>query len=370
MAAIYGLEYSTKALCARAVDDINDDADILNFLVGTCTVRHENQLHSVLFNDETEEISSHIYSYEQGSIEAVGCSTSNRNVAAVLRDGAQGCSVALHQLTEDKTLNDDAILQLNSSPESFAWHPSDSKHVAVASQTQLAWYDASATGQVEATSTIEFSTTTALPSSWSDPCVRVTMAWSPHQGGHGVSVAHGASLASFDQRSQGVAYQLHQAHNQAIRCIDYNNNHQYQMVTGGDDGFIRYWDIRDTTKPLKAFQHHSHWVWAAKYNSFHENLLVSGSSDGTAVLTNVASLSTQPQRHTDEDGDQDLTEEQLEARHALAKDGKLHTYEEHEDSIYQAVWSLSDPWVFASLSFDGRLSICRVPSDVKYAILL
>ena len=103
-------------------------------------------------------------------------------------------------------------------------------------------------------------------------------------------------------------FQIHHGHDQAIRCIDFNVNQQvpppvsnqslplsptsletlrpsldlvsspcsvfilasqapltlsslgqYQMVTGGDDGCLRYWDIRDTSKPLKAFQHHSHW---------------------------------------------------------------------------------------------------------------
>ncbi len=51
-------------------------------------------------------------------------------------------------------------------------------------------------------------------------------------------------------------------------------------------------------------------------------------------------------------------------------DGVISTYEEHEDSVYAAEWSSADPWLFASLSYDGRLVINRVPRATKYRILL
>ena len=52
------------------------------------------------------------------------------------------------------------------------------------------------------------------------------------------------------------------------------------------------------------------------------------------------------------------------------KDGVVATYEEHEDSVYAVEWSTADPWLFASLSYDGRLVINRVPRQTKYKILL
>lgn len=47
----------------------------------------------------------------------------------------------------------------------------------------------------------------------------------------------------------------------------------------------------------------------------------------------------------------------------------IKQYEEHEDSVYSVKWSTTDAWVFASLSYDGRLVINHVPSDEKYSIL-
>lgn len=54
----------------------------------------------------------------------------------------------------------------------------------------------------------------------------------------------------------------------------------------------------------------------------------------------------------------------------LSRDSLLASYDEHEDSVYSAEWAAGDPWTFASLSYDGRFVINRVPSDIKYSILL
>ena len=53
-----------------------------------------------------------------------------------------------------------------------------------------------------------------------------------------------------------------------------------------------------------------------------------------------------------------------------ARDALIKTYDEHEDSVYSIAWSVCDPWIFASLSYDGRVAIRNVPSEEKYRILL
>ncbi len=50
-------------------------------------------------------------------------------------------------------------------------------------------------------------------------------------------------------------------------------------------------------------------------------------------------------------------------------DEVIAKFEEHEDSVYSAVWSSADAWIFASLSYDGRLVINHVPQQEKFAIL-
>lgn len=50
-------------------------------------------------------------------------------------------------------------------------------------------------------------------------------------------------------------------------------------------------------------------------------------------------------------------------------DERLEEVEEHEDSIYSCAWAGNDPWIFASVSFDGRVIVSRVKRHHKYAIL-
>ncbi len=38
-------------------------------------------------------------------------------------------------------------------------------------------------------------------------------------------------------------------------------------------------------------------------------------------------------------------------------------------SVYAVEWSPVDPWVFASLSYDGRFVINKVPDQIKFKIL-
>jgi len=51
-------------------------------------------------------------------------------------------------------------------------------------------------------------------------------------------------------------------------------------------------------------------------------------------------------------------------------DGLVASYDQHEDSIYSLSWSAADPWIFASVSYDGRVVINTVPKDEKYKIIL
>jgi hypothetical protein len=51
-------------------------------------------------------------------------------------------------------------------------------------------------------------------------------------------------------------------------------------------------------------------------------------------------------------------------------DGLITAFEQHEESVYSVQWSPSDPWVFASLSFDGRVVINQVPQDYKYKLIM
>ena len=93
----------------------------------------------------------------------------------------------------------------------------------------------------------------------------------------------------------------------------------------------------------------------------------------------MSSLASKSYTHVDGESlnsQEAATEYVCEARVAIVsprcarplKDGLVAEYDEHEDSVYAIDWSTVDPWVFASLSYDGRFVINRVPNEIKFKI--
>ncbi len=67
-------------------------------------------------------------------------------------------------------------------------------------------------------------------------------------------------------------------------------------------------------------------------------------------------------------GDADGSRKRPEAK--LAADAAIRVHEEHDDSVVGLAWSPFNAWVYASLSYTGRVVVAQVPSAEKYKILL
>ncbi|KAG1682467.1 EARP-interacting [Nymphon striatum] len=189
--------------------------------------------------------------------------------------------------------------------------------------------------------------------------------WNPHQKCSQFGTVNDTSIRGWDLRTMQQTYCIENAHCQLVRDIDFNPNKQYYLVSCGDDCYTKFWDIRNTSESLLSISNHSHWVWKVRYNHFHDQLILTSSSDSRVILSNIASLSSEPFGHLIDDENEDD-----ESRKNVPEDGVISRYEEHEDSVYAVEWSVADPWIFASLSYDGRLVINRVPRSEKYKILL
>eukprot|EP00455_Lapot_gusevi_P012482 TRINITY_DN1593_c0_g1_i2.p1 TRINITY_DN1593_c0_g1~~TRINITY_DN1593_c0_g1_i2.p1 ORF type:complete len:212 (+),score=45.27 TRINITY_DN1593_c0_g1_i2:55-690(+) len=179
----------------------------------------------------------------------------------------------------------------------------------------------------------------------------------PHHPGLFVSV-NDKAIRAWDFRTSRESLVVPDAHTQQLRDVDYNPNKPYHIVTGGHDRRIKFWDLRKPKLPLKILTGHTHWVWSVKYNRFHDQLVLSSGSDGQVNLWSVLSISSAPLGDLED--------------HSSDKDGDklIKTFDEHEESVYSAAWSASDAWIFASLSYDGRVVVNHVPPPEKYKILL
>lgn len=126
--------------------------------------------------------------------------------------------------------------------------------------------------------------------------------------------------------------------------------------------------------PLAEFSGHSHWVWRVRFNPVHESLVASSSGDTRVALYHVPHLARLDAGKAPDQGGHGGGRLSGMGGPGSAHSGvpaqRHEAFEEHGDSVYGLEWSLADPWLLASLSYDGHVVLNRVPSKLKYKILV
>ncbi|XP_065842970.1 EARP-interacting protein homolog isoform X2 [Oscarella lobularis] len=370
---IYGLESQGRAISARTAE-----TDEIHYFVGTQSLRSDNQVHLLEFDDETHYIEKKVFGHPNGEIWQLSCSPKDRDLLSTSHSqvkrskleygatlwqipdsGEEGDGIATNRLPSTGSASGTHLknvmdLEGHKGPiKSVLWHPGgDNQIVSIDDHTIHLWDIDSA--KVIDTASLESKTLQSF----------YTGKWNPHQNCHQVMTAVETSLKGWDLRTMKPCWDIEHAHQQQIRDLDFNPNRQYYFVTCGDDCSIRFWDVRNTSAPLQIRKQHSHWIWCVCYNHFHDQLVLSSSSDSNVILCSIPSLSSEPLGHIDDD------EEKESSPVSPPKDCLVSTYDEHEDSVYSVAWSTADPWIFASLSYDGRVVINHVPRKEKFKILL
>ncbi|KAJ8290606.1 hypothetical protein GJAV_G00015190 [Gymnothorax javanicus] len=380
---IYGLEFQARALTAQTAE-----TDAIRFLVGTQSLKFENQVHIIDFDDENNVISKNVFRHQAGEIWHIGASPADKSVLTMCYNKTSDCKVtgcaAVWRMpaewesgnneSPDDSSNSPQTLELlchldNSAHSDIActlWEPmgDGKKLISLADNHVLLWdlQENSTNAVISGSATLEGKGQLKFMSG----------KWSPHHNCTQLATANDTAIRGWDLRSMSQIYCIENAHGQLVRDLDFNPNKQYYLASCGDDCKVKFWDVRNIGEPLKTLEEHSHWVWSVRYNHAHDQLVLTGSSDSRVILSNMVSISSEPFGHLVYEEDlSDVEENGLEEKcKEPLQDSIISTYEEHEDSVYAVEWSSADPWLFASLSYDGRLVINRVPRALKYRILL
>ncbi|XP_073424253.1 EARP and GARP complex-interacting protein 1 [Dendrobates tinctorius] len=380
---IYGLEFQARALTAQTAE-----TDAIRFLVGTQSLRFDNQIHVIDFDDENNIINKNVLLHHAGEIWQICASPADKNVLATCYSKTSDSKVTScaavwripkelqagsHEVPDDSSNNAQTLELLchldNDAQSNMAcvtWEPlGDGKKVMSLADNYLMIWDlqeSSTKATLGSSATLEGKGQLKFTSG----------RWSPHHNCTQVATANDTAIRGWDIRSMRQIYCIDNAHGQLVRDLDFNPNKQYYLASCGDDCKVKFWDTRNVNEPVKTLEEHSHWVWSVRYNHSHDQLVLTGSSDSRVILSNMVSISSEPFGHLvdDEDlSDQEDNQHEEKTKEPL-QDSIIATYEEHEDSVYAVEWSSADPWLFASLSYDGRLVINRVPRALKYNILL
>ncbi|KAJ8925355.1 hypothetical protein NQ315_009185 [Exocentrus adspersus] len=361
---IYGLEFQARALAPQLAE-----TEKIKFIIGTQSLKQaNNQIHLVEFNEEISTIKTSVFHHSDGEIWKITTSPIDSLKLStcynsVINESSCIMKTAILKLPESENPNTIEELEVATKLDTSLFgndvkitdfHPTESNKAVSVTENQIVLWDISGSEgksilniQLEGKHNPKFT----------------TGKWNPHQNCNQFTTATETHLKTYDIRSGDLAWNIDGVHSQLLRDMDYNMNKQYYIATCGDDGFVRIWDFRQTNQPVFSRTDHSHWVWCVRFNHFHDQLLLTASSDARVLISSAASVSS-------ENNESCITDETdgLETKQMLS-DGPLQ-WCEHEDSVYCAEWSPAEPWVFASLSYDGRLLISRVKKSLKYQIML
>ncbi|XP_055352650.1 EARP and GARP complex-interacting protein 1-like [Paramacrobiotus metropolitanus] len=377
---IYGIDFQARCLVSLAAE-----SDAVRFLIGTQSIKHENQVQLIDFDEDTNAVTRTVYGHPSGEIWHLSCCPYDADLFAACYNEVDGQKInsraALWRFPATRSSpsrstassGDDAqgaitrldkVLDLKDKEggdiQGVIWEPTSSQKKIITLKT-----NGVVTWEASSTSSSAFTESSSI-SVEGKGHNRITSAkWSPHHSSNTVGLCMETSIRGLDLRSSKTSYLIENPHGYMVRQIDFNQNKPYDLASCGDDCTAKIWDTRNVGAPLQVLDDHSHWVWCVKYNPFHDQLLLTSSSDSRVILTSVASLSSETVAHVSDEENRDETE-----KHERLADGVINVYDEHEDSVYALDWSSADPWTFASLSYDGRLVINRVPRNVKYRILL
>jgi WD40 repeat protein len=197
------------------------------------------------------------------------------------------------------------------------------------------------------------------------------------------AVSFSVLLRSFLRASPPAMWPLVQPLTLSFFWISQKNSKLFFDVgtTATDVFFFRqFFDLRSPGRPLLAGRGgHSHWACSVQYNPFHDQLVLSAGTDSVANLWRVSTISSAPLLTLADDGDGDEDGSGGENDDALAGNARVARHERHGGgggggggALYGAAWGRGgpDPWIYATLAGDGRVSLHHVPSQEKYKILL
>lgn len=357
---IHGIEHRCRSLCA-----LEGEQEVVSFLVGTQSMKQDNIVHLFELDEEFGELNDRCYHHGAGEVWHVASSPHSRDLISTCHS---------HVESEVNLESGATVWRLGGTPEEPRLEELGDVSAHNSNMRATEWGVEGCEGSLCSlgdTSLVQWNIDSnvrehsfcELPKRSSPTSLR----WNPHSSGNQVGIASDQHIRLHDLRTMKCTTVLDNAHTQTVRDLDFNPNRQYYMATCGDDCATRFWDTRNCSQPLLSFFNHSHWVWKVRYN-LRDQLLLTGGSDSKVVLLNVASLaSTDP---ATEDEEEEEAEKEIDHNKEQMREGVLEEYDKHEDSVYSVAWSTADPWLFASLSNDGRLVLNKVSKEIKFSIIL
>ncbi|CAN6880380.1 unnamed protein product [Brassica oleracea] len=333
----YGLKYQ-----ARCISDVKADTDYTSFLTGTLSLKEENEVVHLLrlSSGGSELICEGLFSHPNEIWDLASCPFDQRIFSTVFSTG-ESFGAAIWQIPELYGQLNSPQLEPVASLDAHVgkincvlWWPSGrcDKLISMDEQNIFLWSLACSNKSAEVLSKDSAGMLHSLSGG----------AWDPHDV-NAVAATGESSVQFWDLRTMKKVNSIERAH---VRGVDYNPKREHILITAEDESGIHVWDLRKAKAPVQELPGHTHWTWAVKCNPEYDGLILSAGTDSAVNLWYAAASSTN-----------EKTPESPVGSTRQRVNLLLNSYTDYEDSVYGLAWSSREPWVFASLSYDGRVVI-------------
>ncbi|CAH2036715.1 unnamed protein product [Thlaspi arvense] len=333
----YGLKYQ-----ARCISDVKADTDYTSFLTGTLSLKEENEVHLLrLSSGGSELVCEGLFSHPNEIWDLASCPFDQRIFSTVYSTG-ESFGAAIWQIPELYGQLSSPQLERIASLDAHVgkincvlWWPSGrcDKLISMDEQNIYLWSLDCSKKSAEVISKDSAGMLHSLSGG----------AWNPHDV-NAVAATGESSVQFWDLRTMKKVNSIERAH---VRGVDYNPKREHILITAEDETGIHVWDLRKAKVPVQELPGHTHWTWTVKCNPEYDGLILSAGTDSAVNLWYASAASS-----TDEKTSESPVESSRQRVNLL-----LNSYTDYEDSVYGLAWSSREPWIFASLSYDGRVVI-------------
>lgn len=336
--AAYGLELQARALCPL-YHPSNTAQDCHRFLVGTSSYSVENKIHLLEYHNETKTLEcASVWSHKE-EILGMWCSPS-LSEKTLLATACPG-SLRILQIGDNLMGGPKEVGRVNRQVDQVLWDLEGLQNEIRA-----------VCGKAISTISLGGSKLGTETASHAASCDRIQHAvLDPHHASICLLACgtDGLQMVDYRQKRVTVVDDTRCLHGfDGVAGTDFSPTKPNEILTYGTDGIVLLHDLRMTSKtynlaPITSVKAHEHAVHRALFNPFHDELILTGSADQSMKLWEV---------------------NKNQRAHCLRR------LADFGDSVDEICWSSNGPWVFAGLSFHGKVLVDNVPSEKKMSILL